>query len=65
MESYEARKPSYFATPAVQLINALHVGLSHLLQQGMEDVFSSHVSASKAFKEAVKGMGLQLVIHKS
>lgn len=61
MQSYEARKPAYFATPAVQLINALHVSLSQLLAQGMDKGFSSHVTASKNFKDAVKNMGLKLV----
>jgi alanine-glyoxylate transaminase/serine-glyoxylate transaminase/serine-pyruvate transaminase len=33
MQSYEARKPSYFATPAVQLVQALRVSLLQILAQ--------------------------------
>lgn len=33
MRSYEARKPSYFATPAVQLVQALLVSLRQILAQ--------------------------------
>ena len=29
-QNYEARQPSYFATPAVQLIGALRVGLEQM-----------------------------------
>jgi aspartate aminotransferase-like enzyme len=33
MQAYEARKPSYFATPAVQLVQALRVSLRQILAQ--------------------------------
>ena len=35
MEAYEARKPSYFGTPAVNLIFALNVSLEQILKEGM------------------------------
>jgi len=61
MQSYEARKPSYFATPAVQLINALNVSLKQILEKGMGAVFTAHIEASRKFKAEIKALGLKLV----
>ncbi|KAI0243682.1 hypothetical protein L0F63_002361, partial [Massospora cicadina] len=61
MEAYEARKPSYFATPAVQLINALYVSLTQLLAHKIDDIFSTHICTSQKFKEEIQKMGLKLV----
>eukprot|EP00842_Homolaphlyctis_polyrhiza_P006322 jgi/Hompol1/6691/HPOL_000411-RA len=61
MQAYEARKPSYFATPPVQLILALEVSLKQLLDAGMEDRFAKHIEASNKVKAAVKRLGLKLV----
>ena len=36
MEAYEARKPSYFGTPAVNLVSALNVSLGQILAEGMD-----------------------------
>ena len=62
MQSYEARKPSYFATPAVQIIFALHTSLKQLIAQGMDNRFQKHKDASKKIKDEVLKMGLKLVI---
>jgi alanine-glyoxylate transaminase/serine-glyoxylate transaminase/serine-pyruvate transaminase len=61
MQAYEARKPGYFGTPAVNLVWALHVSLGQILQEGMENRFARHVAISQAFKAAIVGMGLEQV----
>ncbi|TPX70637.1 2-aminoethylphosphonate---pyruvate transaminase [Spizellomyces sp. 'palustris'] len=61
MKSYEARKPSYFATPSVQLILALEVSLQQLVAQGMDTRFAKHREASKKVKDALEQWGLKLV----
>jgi alanine-glyoxylate transaminase/serine-glyoxylate transaminase/serine-pyruvate transaminase len=58
MQAYEARKPSYFATPAVNLIFALNVSLGVILSEGMEGRFARHVRLSKACKAGVQALGL-------
>lgn len=61
MRKYEARQPSYFATPPVQLIKALHVSLTQIVNQGMEVRFAKHIEASQKIKSAISRMGMQLV----
>lgn len=61
MQKYEARLPSYFATPPVQLILALEVSLKQFLVKGMDDRFAAHVAASNKFKSACARLGLRLV----
>jgi alanine-glyoxylate transaminase/serine-glyoxylate transaminase/serine-pyruvate transaminase len=61
MQKYEARQPSYFATPPVQLIMALEVSLKQFMEQGMESRFAAHLKASQKFKDACKRLGLRLV----
>lgn len=78
MNAYEQRRPSYFATPAVQLIFALHASLQQLL--GVSSVKNStkealasavarrieqHVIASDLVKTSLKQWGLTLVPCKS
>lgn len=58
MQAYEARKPSYFGTPAVNLVMALNVSLGNILKEGMQARFERHVSVSKAFKSAMTALGL-------
>jgi alanine-glyoxylate transaminase / serine-glyoxylate transaminase / serine-pyruvate transaminase len=60
-EAYEAGKPAYFATPAVNLIAALEVSLRQILEEGMEKRFARHDLCARAFRAAWKAMGLQLV----
>ncbi len=50
MKNYEARKPSYFATPAVNLVRGLHVGLKELLANGMEQRFAVHRQSAANFR---------------
>jgi len=61
MENYEARKPSYFATPAVNLVWALQVSLGQIIKEGMERRFSRHTSISQAFKQGITALGLEQV----
>ena len=63
MKKYEDRQPSYFATPAVQLIIALQVSLSQLVsaQGSLTTRFHQHVAASNKVKNFVEGLGLRIV----
>ncbi len=59
MQAYEARKPSYFATPAVNSVWALNVSLKGILTEGMEARFARHRKMSAAFKAAMGALGLK------
>jgi len=61
MNAYEARKPSYFATPAVQNVYALHVSLKQIVAQGIEKRFAVHKEASAKAKKFIHDLGLTLV----
>jgi alanine-glyoxylate transaminase/serine-glyoxylate transaminase/serine-pyruvate transaminase len=61
MQAYEARRPSYFGTPAVNLIWALDVSLGQILEEGMEARFARHRRLSQAFKAAIAALGLSQV----
>jgi alanine-glyoxylate transaminase/serine-glyoxylate transaminase/serine-pyruvate transaminase len=61
MQAYEGRKPSYFATPAVNLMWALHVSLKSILAEGMEVRFARHRKLSDAFKAAMSALMLRQV----
>ena len=61
MEAYEARKPSYFGTPPVNLIWALNVSLGQILKEGMENRFKRHQKLGNACKAAIKALGLRQV----
>ncbi|KAI8075598.1 pyridoxal phosphate-dependent transferase [Thamnidium elegans] len=58
MQAYESRKPSYFATPAVQLIYALHTSLTKVLSQPLEARFQKHYQVASHFRKTVKDWGL-------
>jgi alanine-glyoxylate transaminase / serine-glyoxylate transaminase / serine-pyruvate transaminase len=59
MQAYEARKPGYFATPAVNLVWALNVSLKGILSEGMDARFERHRRMSSAFKAAMTAMNLK------
>lgn len=61
MQNYEAKKPSYFATPSPQLIHALHTALTQILDQGVETRFAKHREASDRVKKAITDLGLKQV----
>jgi alanine-glyoxylate transaminase/serine-glyoxylate transaminase/serine-pyruvate transaminase len=61
MQNYEARKPSYFGTPAVNLIQALNLSLEQILTEGLEARIKRHEKLSQAFKAGIRGLGLKQV----
>jgi alanine-glyoxylate transaminase/serine-glyoxylate transaminase/serine-pyruvate transaminase len=61
MEAYEARRPSYFGTPPVNLIWALNVSLGQILEEGMEARFARHRRMSAAIKAALAALDLRQV----
>jgi len=61
MKAYEARRPSYFATPATTLIPALAVALDELLADGMEAVFRRHQLAAAAMRAGWEALGLGMI----
>lgn len=61
MEAYEARKPSYFGTPAVNLVIALETSLRIILKEGMENRFKRHQKIAKAFRSAMSALGLNMI----
>ena len=58
MEAYEARRPSYFATPAVNLVAALEKSLQMILAEGMEKRFNRHKRIANGFREGLNSMGM-------
>lgn len=61
MQAYEARKPAYFATPAVNLVVALHESLKQIRAEGMEARWARHRKLSAAFKAGVDALGIRQV----
>lgn len=61
MKAYENRSPSYFGTPAVNLIMALECSLKIILKEGLENRFNRHAQIAKAFRSAVKALGLNII----
>lgn len=61
MEAYEARKPSYFGTPAVSLIFALGVSLNQILQEGMDSRFERHAKTGGAFRAAFNALSMDQI----
>lgn len=61
MEAYEARRPSYFGTPPVNLIAALDVSLGQILEEGMVARFARHKRLSDAFKAGMAALSLNQV----
>lgn len=64
MQNYEAKKPSYFATPAPQLIHALHTSLTQILSRPLEERFKIHKETSQKIKKTVTGLGLKQLASK-
>lgn len=61
MESYEELKAAYFATPAVNLILALNKSLELILNEGMENRLKRHKTLSKAFRNGIKAIELNIM----
>jgi alanine-glyoxylate transaminase / serine-glyoxylate transaminase / serine-pyruvate transaminase len=58
MRAYEERRPSYFSTPATNLVLALEASLGELLAEGMAAVFSRHRRAARALRAAWEALDL-------
>lgn len=58
MQAYEARKASYFGTPAVNLVFALNISLGQILADGMEKRFAHHRLISRSAKAAITALNL-------
>jgi alanine-glyoxylate transaminase/serine-glyoxylate transaminase/serine-pyruvate transaminase len=61
MQAYEERKPSYFGTPAVNLVYALYISLGQILDEGLENRIARHTVLSRACKAAIAALGLSQV----
>ncbi|MFC2121191.1 pyridoxal-phosphate-dependent aminotransferase family protein [Bacteroidota bacterium] len=61
MNAYADRKPSYFGTPAVNLVAALETSLKIILEEGMENRFERHRKTGKAFRSAFKSLGMGMI----
>ncbi|MGB4804759.1 MAG: alanine--glyoxylate aminotransferase family protein [Anaerolineae bacterium] len=61
MQAYQARKPAYFGTPAVNLVLALDVSLAQIIAEGMEARVARHARLSEAIKAALTALGLSQV----
>ncbi len=61
MRAYEARKPSYFGTPAVNLVAALDVSLRQILAEGMSERFVRHQRLASAFRAAIEALRMGFV----
>lgn len=59
MQAYEARRPSYFGTPPVNLILALQASLKLILEEGLEARFRRHRLIARAFQAAMEALGLR------
>lgn len=64
MQNYEAKKPSYFATPPTQLIRALHTSLTQVLSRPLSERFEQHKRVSQRVKKAVEDLGLKQLASK-
>lgn len=64
MKNYEAKKPSYFATPSPQLVHALHTALTQILTRPVSERFQKHIEVSDRVKKAVADLGLKVVATK-
>jgi alanine-glyoxylate transaminase/serine-glyoxylate transaminase/serine-pyruvate transaminase len=59
MKNYEAKKPSYFATPSPQLVRALHTSLTQILSRPLSERFAQHKETSDKIKKAITDLGLK------
>ena len=58
MQAYAARRPSYFGTPAVNLVFALNVALGQILSEGLENRFARHQMLSRMCQAGIAALGL-------
>ncbi len=61
MQAYEEGRPSYFGTPAVNLVAALEVSLRMILNEGMPARIARHQRLASQFRQAIRAMGFQML----
>jgi alanine-glyoxylate transaminase/serine-glyoxylate transaminase/serine-pyruvate transaminase len=61
MKAYEARQPSYFATPATNLVLALDAALGEILAAGIDWTVAAHEEAARKLGAAWETLGLETV----
>ncbi len=61
MRAYEDRRPSYFGTPAVNLVCALDVSLRRIVGEGMSERFGRHERLANAFRAGIEALGMGFV----
>jgi len=61
MTAYEKRSPSYFGTPAVNLVCALDVSLQGIVAEGMQVRVERHRRIGSACRAAIAALGLDIV----
>jgi len=61
MQAYEEDHPSYFTTPAVNLIQGLEVSLEMMLKEGMDARFARHRAMAQRFRDAMRELGLTFI----
>lgn len=64
MKNYEAKKPSYFATPSPQLIHALNTALTLILAKPLSERFAKHAETSDRIKKFITELGLKQIASK-
>ncbi|BDD55082.1 hypothetical protein MPDQ_006855 [Monascus purpureus] len=64
MQNYENQKASYFATPATQLVHALHTTLKQITARPLSERVAIHAHASDKVKAAVAELGLSQLASK-
>ncbi len=65
MQTHQARGISYFATPPVNLIQALETSFELILKEGLEPRFNRHERLAENFREEMSRMGFQSVVRSS
>jgi alanine-glyoxylate transaminase/serine-glyoxylate transaminase/serine-pyruvate transaminase len=61
MKAYEERRPAYFGTPAVNLVNGLEMSLRLILKEGMDVRFRRHRDMGLMFRTAMRDLGLKMI----
>jgi alanine-glyoxylate transaminase/serine-glyoxylate transaminase/serine-pyruvate transaminase len=61
MKAYEERRPAYFGTPAVNLVNGLEMSLRLILKEGMDARFRRHRDMGLMFRTAMRDLGLKMI----
>jgi len=61
MQAYAEGRPSYFGTPAVNLVAALEVSLKMILEEGMENRIARHKALASEFRKTMTDFGFQML----